>query len=923
MSMPGRSVPAPAELVTLGSLYLNGVAYRRPTGLVFLAYLLLEGPSSRSHMARLFWPQAQDASASLRVMVSLLRSALPAQSLRTDGPLLSAHLACDALPLLGPATDAGVHYPGPFLHGVALSPAAVDLQEWVLDMRERLALGAQLRLIGLARDARTAPEAEHHLEACLRLPGAAPLSVELLHQLLELAPPGGRAAGLVREDLRELGAPAPVPRRAPEPREALLGRTQELKTLLAWIRAGERVCEVSGPAGIGKTALLRVLGQELAPTFAQVVTLDLDALPDAATAAEALAAALEVTLPPRTRVWAALAQALDTRQVLVILDGAEKVDRLAEGLAELVAGAPKLQLVWSGQHSRVPGARRLLLSGLPTASADSDLDAVLGAPSTRLFLQAAGQLPQAQWSEADLRTVAAITRALEGHPLSLRLAALQLSGEALSLGALYDLILNDQLIARPMQQLYQRVQQRLSPGLRRALAALAVLPVLQQADATAILGITALQAAQLQATGLLVQQPGRLGLLPALRGVARPTLQDEGALREVHADYFLQHLADWAPGSRAACDAEPHIAEAILTRLRSGTVQAAPIEWLMTHYDLAGRVATGQVVFARMAAPAQAQGGAVQAAVGVGRAWLAFRSARFQDAERHARHLIAGVGPDTREARMKGYNILSAVMTQQSGRMAEVAPVLEQAIRLARELGDRARERVYLGNLCTVLTHEGHYAEARDILNRITLDGERAGGLEEGRHLFRDLELRFYLGETGPAITQDVQELLARLPDLQAEPLQSLALLLRGRIEVRDQQAGAAAQTVAQLRAVLQRRPEPTLDIAVLVLEAEVQFLQAETPAARRLLLEAGALCQARQEVTGLLEVLLLVAWDLRWHDALLSRQVAQAVWSQPHAEAAQRTRAQDLGAGPAPSVFGGSSWQLWDEVTQWYAQHS
>src|SRR5690606_25440758 len=146
---------------TLGGLELSVPSkdkpLRRPKPLLLLAYLAIEGPKERHHLAELFWPDAQRPLDSLRVALSQLRMAAPGVLHEVSSPGAGATVAtevdCDAVDLLG-ALDASDSvqarelYAGEFLAGFYLKEMGAELEEWVLATREHLASGLQLARIG-------------------------------------------------------------------------------------------------------------------------------------------------------------------------------------------------------------------------------------------------------------------------------------------------------------------------------------------------------------------------------------------------------------------------------------------------------------------------------------------------------------------------------------------------------------------------------------------------------------------------------------------------------------------------------------------------------------------------------------------------------------------------------------------------------
>jgi hypothetical protein len=109
-------------LQTLGKLELDGSDLKRPKPLLLLAYLSLEGPQERRHLAELFWPEATNGLASLST--ALYRISKDAKdSIDADELRVWSLVDTDAQILLGqletPSWNRSL-YQGAFLQGLFL-----------------------------------------------------------------------------------------------------------------------------------------------------------------------------------------------------------------------------------------------------------------------------------------------------------------------------------------------------------------------------------------------------------------------------------------------------------------------------------------------------------------------------------------------------------------------------------------------------------------------------------------------------------------------------------------------------------------------------------------------------------------------------------------------------------------------------------
>lgn len=171
-------------LRTLGKLELEEHKPLQKKPLLLLAYLSLEGPRSRRHLAELFWPGASNSLNSLSVALNRLRSA---GVWITGEEVLCAEVACDALELKtalaqGKLSEARQLYRGRFLEGAdgGLPP---ELEEWLWSTREALQQAiwqAHLRRTVALAGLGWAEEAESLLQTALSLPGVLEVADEEL-----------------------------------------------------------------------------------------------------------------------------------------------------------------------------------------------------------------------------------------------------------------------------------------------------------------------------------------------------------------------------------------------------------------------------------------------------------------------------------------------------------------------------------------------------------------------------------------------------------------------------------------------------------------------------------------------------------------------------------------------------------------------
>jgi predicted ATPase/class 3 adenylate cyclase len=219
-----------------------------------------------------------------------------------------------------------------------------------------------------------------------------------LHRLKDLAEP-------VR--LFQLGAEAFPPLRSlnasnlPVQPSPLVGRTRELADVLELVRSS-RLLTLTGAGGSGKTRLALQASAELVEEFEDgVFWVSLAALSDYRYVQPTIAGVLGAK--------DGIANFVDEKRLLLLLDNLEQVLECAPALAELLRSCPNLRLlVTSRAPLRVTGEQEYEVPPLPEVEA------------IELFSQRARQVKRDFEADGD---VAEICRRLDGLPLAVELAA--------------------------------------------------------------------------------------------------------------------------------------------------------------------------------------------------------------------------------------------------------------------------------------------------------------------------------------------------------------------------------------------------------------------------------------------------------------------------------------------------------------------
>lgn len=246
----------------------------------------------------------------------------------------------------------------------------------------------------------------------------------------------------------------------PSPPSPLIGRELVLAEVERLVLDGARLVTLVGSGGIGKTRLALELGWELSAYFpGGVFLVELAAFDRAEDAWRAVADVLQVQLIPDAPVSAQIAEVLTSRTLLV-LDNLEQVLDVADGVGELLAAAPTIQVIaTSRERLRLRAEQLIRIEPLDTPSpeATSILD-VESSEAGAFFLERLVARDRShQWGDDEAAAITRIIVALEGVPLALELAAarvadLGLHAVATALGDVTSLLVEGDRDLPPRQR---------------------------------------------------------------------------------------------------------------------------------------------------------------------------------------------------------------------------------------------------------------------------------------------------------------------------------------------------------------------------------------------------------------------------------------------------------------------------------------
>jgi len=207
----------------------------------------------------------------------------------------------------------------------------------------------------------------------------------------------------------------------------LIGRSAAQQRLHDLVSA-YRVVTLTGPGGIGKSALALEVARSVVGEFADGGWLvELASLSDPDLVPSAVAGALRLRLGANIISPEAVGRAIAEKKLLLVLDNCEHVIDAAATLAEtLIRMCPRATiLATSREIFRIGGeyAYRVAPLDVPTGE-QVDADQILGHSAPALFVARAKELGVDFSSQAEsLPTIAAICQHLDGIPLAIEFAA--------------------------------------------------------------------------------------------------------------------------------------------------------------------------------------------------------------------------------------------------------------------------------------------------------------------------------------------------------------------------------------------------------------------------------------------------------------------------------------------------------------------
>jgi predicted ATPase/DNA-binding winged helix-turn-helix (wHTH) protein len=271
----------------------------------------------------------------------------------------------------------------------------------------------------------------------------------------------GSNAPAFADTLNPLSTSSRPPTNLPEPVSELIGRDVVLHDILD-LSASHRLVTLVGAGGIGKTRLGFEVARRLLPRFADGVwAIELAPLSDPELVPVAIATALGLELASGTASPLSVANAVRSKQLLLVLDNCEHVvDAAARMVESLLRVNPSASVIATSREPlRAEGEWVYPVPPLAVpAEGSSDGEDPLRYGAVRLFVERArAAAPSLSPDARTAPAVAEICRRLDGIPLAIELAAaraaaLGIEGLAARLDDRFRLLTRGHRTAMPRHQ---------------------------------------------------------------------------------------------------------------------------------------------------------------------------------------------------------------------------------------------------------------------------------------------------------------------------------------------------------------------------------------------------------------------------------------------------------------------------------------
>jgi predicted ATPase/class 3 adenylate cyclase/Tfp pilus assembly protein PilF len=635
--------------------------------------------------------------------------------------------------------------------------------------------------------------------------------------------------------LRSLEA---TPNNLPQQVTSFIGRERELLEL-SQLLPNARLLTLVGAGGIGKTRLMLQLAADLVDKYPDGVWyVDLGAIDDPALVVNALALVLGLAEVAGTPLIETICLHMKSRRVLVLLDGCEHLlgacARLADALLRASAGIAIVAT--SREPLRTAGEQTAMLVPLSLPEPTANLGTFLRADAVRLFVERSrSRQPDFAVSEQNAPAVAQICTRLDGIPLALELAAarvgaLPLEVIARRLDDRFSLLKSGDRAAMPRQQTLKALidwsYDLLETPEKHLFARLSVFAAGWTLDAAeAVCADATLPRSDiLNLLDQLVQKSlvswheheDRYWFLETIHDYAEGQLRQSGetdGLRDRHHRYYLA------------------LAEAAEPALRKRKVELPWLRSLETEHANLKAALLWSLERSDLAADALRMCGALGRFWRVRGHWREGRDWCFAALEKDA-----GAAPkDVRADAL----MTAGMMNFWLGETAAAEGLVETALALAREGGNRNLEARALNNLSNLVSDRGDFARAHSLLDEAVAINHELGNREGECINMINIGVHFIDQGQLASAQAPLERSLALSREIGSDSLEAFALGGMGRLAEQRGDCGQARTLSAEALAIFRGLNSLAEEVEQTLALARVCIASGERAAAARYLAEA------------------------------------------------------------------------------------
>ncbi|MEZ4896597.1 MAG: helix-turn-helix domain-containing protein [Saprospiraceae bacterium] len=219
----------------------------------------------------------------------------------------------------------------------------------------------------------------------------------------------------------------PLAHGIPVPANSILGRQKEVEELIQLL-GHHTVVTITGTGGIGKTRLAIEICQRLPKgSFDEIVFVSMATLTDAREVMPEVAGKLGITEYANQSPAIGVAEALNKKQILLVLDNLEHVDSASKEISELISACPQAKVLCTSRTPlKISVEQEYPIQTLPLPK-NIQVESILEYPAIDLFLRSVKKVNvNFELTTVNTSYIIQICQYLDGLPLALELAAYRL-----------------------------------------------------------------------------------------------------------------------------------------------------------------------------------------------------------------------------------------------------------------------------------------------------------------------------------------------------------------------------------------------------------------------------------------------------------------------------------------------------------------